>query len=58
MGVNAAEFAGLLDLLYEGLLRPEAWGDFLSWLGPPLVFKIQTARSTTTPGGRIPRNRR
>src|SRR5271154_790464 len=33
MGVDAAEFAGLLDLLYEGLLRPEAWGDFLSRLG-------------------------
>ena len=29
-------------------------------ISPPtrLVFKIQTARSTTTPGGRIPRNRR
>jgi hypothetical protein len=34
MGVDTAEFAGLLDLLYEGLLRPEAWGDFLSRLGP------------------------
>ena len=34
MGVDTAEFAGLLDLLYEGLLRPDAWGDFLSRLGP------------------------
>ena len=34
MGVGIAEFAGLVDLLYEGLLRPEAWGDFLSRLGP------------------------
>jgi PAS domain-containing protein len=34
MGVDTAEFGGLLNLLYEGLLRPEAWGDFLSRLGP------------------------
>jgi hypothetical protein len=50
---------GRIDLTFRRVYRIEGSGRSRLPISPPmlLVFKIQTAGSTTTPGGRIPRSR-